>query len=86
MYKPGKPWQLNNSISNIFAVKKSAIAISTVALLLLQISTFCSDAEMDGCMEGRGMGDFWVERDVVVEISAQYLGCLLKENNDDKKE
>ena len=62
---------LSTTASSIFLLwKKSAIAISTVALLLFQISIFCINAEMDGCIEGTGKGDFLVERDVLVEITA----------------
>ena len=43
--------------------KKSSIAISTVALLLFQISIFWIDAEIDGCIKGAGKGDILVDFD-----------------------
>ncbi len=36
-----------------------------MALLLFQISIFCIDAELGGCLEGRGKGAFLLECNTV---------------------
>jgi hypothetical protein len=62
--------------------KKSAIAISRVALLLFRISPiFCIKAEIDGCIKGRGKGDFLLGYDEVLEDDEVTLAPSLTEND-----
>jgi hypothetical protein len=54
-----------------------------VALLLFRISPiFCIEAEIDGCIEGRGKGDFLLEYDGVFEYDEVTLAPSLTESTE----
>jgi hypothetical protein len=57
-----------------------------VALLLFRISPiFCIEAEIDGCIEGKGKGDFLWVYDKVLEDDEATLAPSLTENDAPKE-
>jgi hypothetical protein len=87
-YKPSKPWRLDNSISNILAVEKSAIAISTmvVAPLNIHILYRCRNGWLHRRKRKGGLlVDFGK---LQVKLTALDSSKLVPstENNDDKEE